>query len=115
VHLLGAVFEPGLLNRLRAHCGLYLHGHSAGGTNPGLLQAMAAGCAISAHDNAFNRGILGDSARYFTAEAAREQLAEAWTQRASLPRNHGETLNRGYRWPVIVEQYDGALRGLFRS
>ncbi len=115
VHLLGAVFEPGLLNRLRAHCGLYLHGHSAGGTNPGLLQAMAAGCAIAAHDNAFNRGILGDSARYFTAEAAREQLAEAWTQRASLPRNHGETLNRGYRWPVIVEQYDGALRGLVRS
>lgn len=115
VHLLGAVFEPGLLNRLRAHCGLYLHGHSAGGTNPGLLQAMAAGCAIAAHDNAFNRGILGDSARYFTAETAREQLAEAWTQRASLPRNHGETLNRGYRWPVIVEQYDGALRGLVRS
>jgi glycosyltransferase involved in cell wall biosynthesis len=115
VHLLGGRFDAGLLDRLRAHCGLYLHGHSAGGTNPGLLQAMAAGCAIAAHDNAFNRGILGDSARYFTAEGAREQLAEAWAQRATLPRDHRSTLDRGYRWPVIVDQYDAALKGLCRT
>jgi glycosyltransferase involved in cell wall biosynthesis len=112
VRLLGGQFEAALLDSLRAHCGLYLHGHSAGGTNPGLLQAMAAGCAIAAHDNAFNRGILGDSALYFTAEGAREQLAAAWTQRGTLPRDHLATLNRGYRWPVVVEQYDEALKGL---
>jgi glycosyltransferase involved in cell wall biosynthesis len=112
VRLLGGQFEATLLDSLRAHCGLYLHGHSAGGTNPGLLQAMAAGCAIAAHDNAFNRGILGDSALYFTAEGAREQLAVAWTQRGTLPRDHSATLKRGYRWPVVVEQYDEALKGL---
>ena len=112
VRLLGGQFEATLLDSLRAHGGLYLHGHSAGGTNPGLLQAMAAGCAIAAHDNAFNRGILGDSALYFTAEGAREQLAVAWTQRGTLPRDHSATLKRGYRWPVVVEQYDEALKGL---
>jgi glycosyltransferase involved in cell wall biosynthesis len=112
MRLLGGQFDAALLDSLRAHCGLYLHGHSAGGTNPGLLQAMAAGCAIAAHDNAFNREILGDSALYFTAEGAREQLAAAWTQRGTLPRNHRATLNRGYRWPVVVEQYDAVLKGL---
>ncbi|MFM8565746.1 MAG: glycosyltransferase family 4 protein [Bacteroidota bacterium] len=115
VHLLGGQFDAGLLDSLRAQCGLYLHGHSAGGTNPGLLQAMAAGCAIAAHDNAFNRGILGDSAHYFTAEDAGEQLAQAWAQRATFTRNHRATLDRGYRWPVIVNQYDTALKGLCRS
>jgi glycosyltransferase involved in cell wall biosynthesis len=115
VHLLGGQFDAGLLDSLRAHCGLYIHGHSAGGTNPGLLQAMAAGCAIAAHDNAFNRGILGDSAHYFTTEGAREQLAQAWTQRGTLTRDHLATLDRGYRWPVIIDQYDAMLKGLCRS
>ena len=115
VHLFGGQFDAGLLDSLRAHCGLYIHGHSAGGTNPGLLQAMAASCAIAAHDNAFNRGILGDSAHYFTTEGAREQLAHAWTQRGTLTRDHRATLDRGYRWPVIVDQYDAALKGLCRS
>jgi glycosyltransferase involved in cell wall biosynthesis len=113
VRLLGGQFDAGLLDSLRAHCGLYIHGHSAGGTNPSLLQAMAAGCAIAAHDNAFNRGILGDSALYFTAEGAREALANAWAQRGTLPRDHLATLDREYRWPVVVEQYDAVLKRLF--
>ncbi len=113
VRLLGGQFDAGLLDSLRAHCGLYIHGHSAGGTNPSLLQAIAAGCAIAAHDNAFNRGILGDSALYFTTEGAHEALATAWTQRGTLPRDHRATLNRGYRWPVVVAQYDAVLKGLF--
>ncbi len=113
VRLLGGQFDAGLLDSLRAHCGLYIHGHSAGGTNPSLLQAMAAGCAIAAHDNAFNRGILGDSALYFTAEGAREALYTAWAQRGTLPRDHRATLDREYRWPVVVAQYDAVLNGLF--
>ena len=112
VRLLGGQFDAALLDSLRAHCGLYIHGHSAGGTNPSLLQAMAAGCAIAAHDNAFNRGILGDSALYFTAEGAREALATAWAQRGTLPRDHRTVLDRGYRWPVVVAQYDAVLKGL---
>ena len=113
VRLLGGQFDAALLDSLRAHCGLYIHGHSAGGTNPSLLQAMAAGCAIAAHDNAFNRGILGNSALYFTAEGAREQLAAAWMNRSTLPRDHRATLDREYRWPVVVAQYDAVLKGLF--
>ena len=113
VRLLGGQFNAALLDSLRAHCGLYIHGHSAGGTNPSLLQAMAAGCAIAAHDNAFNRGILGNSALYFTVEGAREQLAAAWAQRGTLPRDHRTVLDSGYRWPVVVAQYDAVLKGLF--
>jgi glycosyltransferase involved in cell wall biosynthesis len=54
-----------LLNNLRHYSNLYFHGHSAGGTNPSLLEAMAGGCLIVAHDNIFNREVLGDDAYYF--------------------------------------------------
>ena len=114
VHLLGGQFDAGLLDSLRAHCGLYIHGHSAGGTNPGLLQAMAAGCAIAAHDNAFNRGILGDAAAYFTATDAHKGLSDAWTGRGNLVRNHRARLEQGFRWPVVVDAYDLALNELDR-
>lgn len=109
VQLLGAQFDAEVLNALRAGCGLYVHGHSAGGTNPGLLQAMAAGCAIAAHENAFNRGILGESAAYFTATNAHEDLAAAWTGRNSLVRDHRARLEQGFRWPAVIEAYDRAL------
>ncbi|MFZ9156399.1 MAG: hypothetical protein ACO22A_08620, partial [Schleiferiaceae bacterium] len=110
VHRLGAQFDAEVLNALRAGCGLYVHGHSAGGTNPGLLQAMAAGCAIAAHDNVFNRGILGEAAAYFTATEAHEGLAAAWSKRNSLVRDHRARLEQGFRWPAVVEAYDRALR-----
>ena len=110
VHLLGAQFDAEVLNALRAGCGLYVHGHSAGGTNPGLLQAMAAGCAIAAHDNVFNRGILGEAAAYFTATEAHEALAAAWAGRHSIVRDHRARLEKGFRWPAVVEAYDRTLR-----
>jgi len=110
VHLLGAQFDPEVLAALRVGCGLYVHGHSAGGTNPGLLQAMAAGCAIAAHDNVFNRGILGEAAAYFTATEAHEGLAAAWSKRNSLVRDHRARLEQGFRWPAVVEAYDRTLR-----
>ncbi|MEY3941195.1 MAG: hypothetical protein RIR07_81, partial [Bacteroidota bacterium] len=110
VQLLGAQFDAEVLNALRAGCGLYVHGHSAGGTNPGLLQAMAAGCAIAAHDNVFNRGILGEAAAYFTTTEAHKGLAAAWAGRDSLYRDHRARLEQGFRWPAVVEAYDRALR-----
>ncbi|MEY4969024.1 MAG: hypothetical protein RLZZ261_795 [Bacteroidota bacterium] len=110
VQLLGAQFDTEVLNALRAGCGLYVHGHSAGGTNPGLLQAMASGCAIAAHDNVFNRGILGEAAAYFTTTEAHKGLAAAWAGRDSLYRDHRGRLEQGFRWPAVVEAYDRTLR-----
>jgi glycosyltransferase involved in cell wall biosynthesis len=67
VHFLGAIYDFETLNQLRLHCDLYFHGHSVGGTNPSLLEAMACSCAIVAHDNQFNRGVLAEDAVYFTS------------------------------------------------
>lgn len=63
-----SVFDITHLNALRANCLLYFHGHSVGGTNPSLLEAMASGAPICAHNNVFNRSILEEDACYFSEE-----------------------------------------------
>lgn len=67
IRFLGAIYDKEVLNSLRIHSHLYFHGHSVGGTNPSLLEAMANKTLIAAHDNIFNRGVLGDDALYFSS------------------------------------------------
>jgi glycosyltransferase involved in cell wall biosynthesis len=58
VTALGHVSDQGLLSALWAHCGVYLHGHSVGGTNPALVQAMGLGAPVLALDTPFNREVV---------------------------------------------------------
>ena len=54
----GAIYSKPLVAALRSHALLYLHGHRVGGTNPSLVEALAAGNAIIAHDNEFTRWVV---------------------------------------------------------
>lgn len=65
IRFLGGIYDINKLNNLRYFSNLYFHGHSVGGTNPSLLEAMASNCLIVAHDNDFNKSILKDNAFYF--------------------------------------------------
>ncbi len=67
VRFLGADLRPGRRSPRCASTSLaYLHGHTVGGTNPSLVEAMAAGNPVIAHDNEYNRWVAGDGAVYFT-------------------------------------------------
>ena len=61
----GGIYDPKILNMLRTNSYCYLHGHSAGGTNPALLEAMSMSKPVIAHDNEFNRNVLDDSGLFF--------------------------------------------------
>lgn len=61
----GGIYEKDKLNNLRHFAKASFHGHKAGGTNPSLLEAMATGSPIIAHENPYNKWILQDNARYF--------------------------------------------------
>lgn len=68
IRFIGPVYDQPELGNLRYHSAMYFHGHSVGGTNPSLLEAMACSCHIAAHDNVFNRAVLGQEADYFGSE-----------------------------------------------
>lgn len=62
---LGSIYDVNALNSLRYYCNLYFHGHSVGGTNPSLLEAMGSSNLIIAHNNIFNKAVLKENAYYF--------------------------------------------------
>ena len=97
------------LNALRHYALLYLHGHSVGGTNPSLLEAMACGCGILAHDNPFNRSVLGEDAAYFSSANDMSRLLnhpadpESWQNRKQA---NLQKIRDSYSWPSVVDAYE---------
>jgi glycosyltransferase involved in cell wall biosynthesis len=65
VKFVGAIFDREIVRAMRYHASAYIHGHRVGGTNPSLVESLAAGNAIIAHDNRFNRWVAGESQRFF--------------------------------------------------
>ena len=65
IRFVGGIYDFDKLNSIRYFSYAYFHGHSVGGTNPSLLEAMASDCFILAHDNIFNRAVLKENAIYY--------------------------------------------------
>jgi glycosyltransferase involved in cell wall biosynthesis len=113
VVFLGAVYDQAVVQSLRLHSLAYLHGHTVGGTNPSLVEAMAAGNPIIAHNNQFNRWVAQDGALYFTdaaeADAQITELIDNNALRTSLGaasrRRHAEE----FTWEHVAGQYESLL------
>jgi len=109
VVFLGAIFDPDVVQPLRFHSALYLHGHTVGGTNPSLVEALGAGNPVLAHDNAYNRWTAGPRQAYFSTAA--DVSAELDAILASPPRlaemtsAARERYHSGLTWYQIGEQY----------
>ncbi len=109
IYLTGAIYCDNLLNMLRQNCFGYIHGHSVGGTNPSLLEAMVMNNIIVAHNNEFNKEVCGDLALYFSnAEELKNNVElieekyddfKDWKYRAS------NYVLKEYSWDEIVEKY----------
>jgi len=113
----GAIFEKEKLHSLKSFSWLYFHGHSTGGTNPSLLEAMASRALILAHENAFNRNVLGGDAYYFSSAGDVAGFIEAFnrgeSEVAMTQRNYEKVVGK-FTWPAIVTQYERfILQSLF--
>ncbi len=61
----GAIYEKAVVSSFRFYARLYIHGHTVGGTNPSLVEALSKGVPVLAQDNSFNRWVAGLGAHYF--------------------------------------------------
>ena len=107
LYLLDPVYEPGALYALRARSSVYLHGHSAGGTNPSLVEMMHFGVPVLAHGCAFNRYSTEGKARYFETPT---ELAELMCSldpntAARIGADMREIAQRRYTWDQIGKAY----------
>jgi glycosyltransferase involved in cell wall biosynthesis len=118
IMFLGGIFEKERLNALRYHCAIYYHGHSVGGTNPSLLEAMACGALICAHDNEFNRSVLNDNAFYFKSlddilmcarEYRRKRECQGWVD------NNLVAIQGEYSWDRVTVKLENYFTEWLRS
>lgn len=107
IKFIGAIYDLDLLNNLRFYSELYFHGHSVGGTNPSLLEAMASDALIIAHENIFNQSILQSNAFYFKNSSDIKKLVLKTKKINNL---HAISENKkkiatDFSWHIINEQY----------
>ncbi|MGV8858335.1 DUF1972 domain-containing protein [Rhodoglobus sp.] len=113
VLFVGPIYEPDEVAALRFHSLGYLHGHTVGGTNPSLVEAMAAGNAVIAHDNPYNRWVAGDGAFYFTgvddaADHMSTLLGSPDQRRALAAASRSRHLTE-FTWEHVAGQYEDLL------
>lgn len=119
IRFIGGIYDINKCNNLRFYSNLYFHGHTVGGTNPSLLEAMASDSLISANDNPFNRYILGEDALYFnTAQDVAEHVSIVYYEDAGnqqMIQNNRRKITEKYTWDIIVDQYADHLQAITKT
>ena len=113
IKFLGPIFNLHKLNSLRFYSHFYFHGHSAGGTNPSLLEAMASYALIFAHHNVFNQAVLGEDAFYFVSAEEINQLLSRKIDRndySHFLKNNAIKIERDYSWNYIIDLLENFLQ-----
>lgn len=110
VRFIGTIFDKSRLQALRYHSLAYFHGHSVGGTNPSLLEAMGCGNLVLAHDNDFNREVLAESGRFFVnAQEIPELITEIESlgegDRSRQQEQVRDRIRTIYNWESVVSAY----------
>lgn len=107
IRFLGGIYNLEDLNNLRFYSNLYFHGHSVGGTNPSLLEAMACKALIIAHKNEFNSSILKENAFYFSNSNEIKELTETIKKQNNkkIVEKNFETVKNEFNWDKINKEY----------
>lgn len=113
VKFLGAIYDETIVQALRFFCTAYVHGHTVGGTNPSLVEALGASNVIIAHDNEFNRWVASDRQLFFSGV---QDLANIYLRvindkellgfcKEAAKKQHREK----FQWDDILAMYERAL------
>lgn len=109
VVFLGSVWDQGYLDQLYARAYVYWHGHSVGGTNPSLLRALGASAPSIAHDNVFNREVLGSAGRFFGDPSQVTKLLEDAESDVATNESYGAAAGRraiAFDWDEVATDYE---------
>lgn len=113
IYLLDPIYDQKILNVLRGNAHLYVHGHSAGGTNPSLVEAMRLKLPILSFDVIYNRVTTNNQALYFSTSIELQQLLK---QIKELPiRDVAQRMydyaKKKYTWKNIAQRYGNVIEG----
>ncbi|PZX47689.1 DUF1972 domain-containing protein [Algoriphagus chordae] len=114
VILYNPIYATEELNVLRSNCHYYLHGHSAGGTNPSLVEAMYLGLPIIAFGVNYNRETTFNQAVYFndSDELLQQLLRLKEFDREAISKDMYKLARKNYSWKAINKRYVKMLKSI---
>lgn len=120
VRFLGGVYDFKKLNSIRYYSFAYFHGHSVGGTNPSLLEAMASACYILAHDNIFNKAVLKGNAHYYGAVSDVVSILDDIYSLEKIHsrqfiENNQEEIRLEYSWEKLIDEHEEYFKSLIKQ
>jgi hypothetical protein len=104
--ILDPIYDQNILDQFRANCKIYIHGHSVGGTNPSLVEAMNLGLCVFSYDVIYNRETTENKAFYFSNKEDLIQLIN--NPNLNIKKCSIEMFNiakRRYSWKIICDKY----------
>jgi hypothetical protein len=110
-----AIYNKQELDNLRHYCALYFHGHTVGGTNPSLIEAMAAQCCIVAHANRFNQAVLNSDAFFFSSPSDISHILQQAPDTSRVEkwkRSNLEKIKTTYHPGRIIDSYEQLMLDL---
>ena len=107
ISLVDATYDVEYLNQLRSKSDVYLHGHTVGGTNPSLIEAMTMGVPIICFDNGYNRWTTDNRAGYFHDEVSLKQLLTKRNTNYFVEWQH--ILDSKFSWEKVIKLYEEHL------
>lgn len=115
IHLLDPIYDQEMIDLIRGNASVYIHGHSAGGTNPSLVEAMFLGLPIISNGVSYNRTTTEHQAFYFSneedlknvlTEITKEDLRNCAVQMKKIA-------ERRYTWKKIAKKYSQLIEETF--
>lgn len=111
VKFVGTVYDQDLIKKIRENSFAYIHGHSVGGTNPSLLEALASTDINLLYNCGFNREVAENGALYFSKDEGNLRkafnLLDVTTKNLDTIAKRGrQRINDYYDWNGIVNQYE---------
>lgn len=106
IEIIDPIYDLETLYDYRANCFAYIHGHSAGGTNPSLVEAMHFSKPIYAYDCNFNRYSTEDSCLYFDSSDSLVSILNKDYDLSSNAMSMKKIATRRYTWEIITKEYE---------
>ncbi len=107
IHLLDPIYDQTILNQLRSNCYVYVHGHSAGGTNPSLVEAMYLGLPIIAFGINYNIETTANKAMFFHTSNELVKIITSLDEKnlKKVSEDMKDIANNNYIWDLIANKY----------
>jgi glycosyltransferase involved in cell wall biosynthesis len=107
IYLLDPIYDQQILNQIRSNCHIYMHGHSAGGTNPSLVEAMYLELPIFSYGIEYNKETTHNKAAYFDTKDELIELLKNMDEvkLKKIGYNMIKLAKENYTWEKISQQY----------